>query len=234
MRLPRFLWVPFDLGRPFGAPHEPDFQRRVLHSALELFEGHEGPVVLHDFPDDAPESVQSDEEQASWACPIVFHPKPDHRPEWVRETLDEMERLAPWHEIYVQRRGMSAPSVSGLERERVVDLLGQFAERIADPVVESDKESHEWLRLGCDDLRTWYMEAAQGQPGRGSSSELNDWLWRDTALARLIGFAVGELLDHPDPMLRGLASRALIPRQYFRDLVRDIDLSERENGGEKN
>jgi len=53
MKLPRFLWVPFELGRPFGAPSEPDFQRRVLHEALLLLERSDGPVVLEDFPDDA-------------------------------------------------------------------------------------------------------------------------------------------------------------------------------------
>jgi hypothetical protein len=205
----------------------------VLRSALELLEGHEGPVVLSDFPDDAPDSADSDDEQSSWACPIVFHPKPDHRPDWVRDTLDEMERLAPWREVYVERRGAAAPAVSGLERERLVDLLGEFAGGATDPAVESERDTHEWLRLGCDDLRTWYMEAAQGQPGRGSSSELSDWFWYDTALARLIGLAAGALLDHPDPMLRGLASRALVPRQYFQDLVHSIDLSDRENGGKK-
>jgi len=233
MRLPRFLWVPFELGRPFGAPNEPDFQRRVLRSALELLEGHDGPVVLSDFPDDAPEFANSDGEQSSWACPIVFRPKPDHHPERVRDTLDEMERLAPWHEIYVERRGAAAPLVSGLERERVVELLGEFAAGAIDPAVDSERDKHEWLRLGCDDLRNWYMEAAQGQPGRGSSSELNDWLWCDTALARLIGLAAAALLAHPDPMLRGLASRALVPRQYFQDLVQSIDRSDRENGGKK-
>ena len=53
MQLPRFLWVPFELGRPFGAPNEPDFQRRVLRAALALLERDDGPVILEDFPDEA-------------------------------------------------------------------------------------------------------------------------------------------------------------------------------------
>ena len=31
---PRALWVPFDLGRPIGAPDNPDFQTRVVRAAL--------------------------------------------------------------------------------------------------------------------------------------------------------------------------------------------------------
>ena len=45
MQLPRFLWVPFELGRPFGAPNEPDFQRCVLRTALELLERKDLDVV---------------------------------------------------------------------------------------------------------------------------------------------------------------------------------------------
>ncbi|MCH7711818.1 MAG: hypothetical protein IH903_09315, partial [Proteobacteria bacterium] len=35
---PRALWVPFELGRPFGAPDDSGFQKRVLLGALELLE----------------------------------------------------------------------------------------------------------------------------------------------------------------------------------------------------
>lgn len=219
MRLPRFLWVPFELGRPFGAPNEPDFQRRVLRSALELFEGHSGPVVLADFPDDAPLRTEDESEQVGWACPVVFDSVPESRSKFVDETLAEMSRLAPWHEVYVEARGAPAPGASGLLFARVVELLGEFAEGELNPEVESEKATQEWLRLGCDDLRTWYMEAAQGQPGRASSGDLRDWFWRNTALARLIGAAAETLLDHPEPILRMLAARALVPREYFSVLL---------------
>ena len=50
---PRALAVPFELGRPLGAPNEPEFQRRVLRECLELLNAESGPV-LADFPDTAP------------------------------------------------------------------------------------------------------------------------------------------------------------------------------------
>ena len=53
-RPPRALWVPFELGRPFGPPGDPAFQRRVLLAALRLLERPDGPVLLEDFPDDDP------------------------------------------------------------------------------------------------------------------------------------------------------------------------------------
>lgn len=218
MRPPRFLWVPFELGRPFGAPNAPDFQRRVLREALALLERGDGPVVLADFPDDAPADA-AEEAAQGWACPVVFRPDAEERPELVAATLAEIARLAPWHEHYVASRGRSAAPTGPLERERFLALLGKLAEGSRDLDVVEGVPLQEWVRLGCDDLRTWYGEAAQGQPGRGTSAELRDWFWRDTAAARLVAAAARALLEHPSPLVAGLALRAMVPRQYFAQLM---------------
>ena len=47
---PRALWVPFELGRPFGPPSDADFQQRVILAALGLLERTDGPVLIEDFP----------------------------------------------------------------------------------------------------------------------------------------------------------------------------------------
>ena len=41
---PRALWVPFELGRPMGAPNDPEFQKKVLRAALGLLDRDGGPV----------------------------------------------------------------------------------------------------------------------------------------------------------------------------------------------
>src|SRR5215472_19170007 len=51
---PRALWVPFELGRPFGPPSDPAFQKRVILAALRLLERENGPVLLENFPNDDP------------------------------------------------------------------------------------------------------------------------------------------------------------------------------------
>ena len=51
---PRALWVPFELGRPFGPPSDTAFQKRVILAALGMLERDNGPVIIEDFPDDDP------------------------------------------------------------------------------------------------------------------------------------------------------------------------------------
>ena len=121
MELSRFLWVPFEIGRPFGAPHEPDFQRRVLRAALGLLEQRDGPVILEDFPDDAPAGDDDGHDDCgSWSCPVSFGGVADGDAGLVAEALAELRRLAPWHEVYAAQRGRSAPMASGLSHEQIV------------------------------------------------------------------------------------------------------------------
>lgn len=220
MELPRFLWVPFELGRPFGAPHEPDFQRRVLLAALGLLERRDGPVILEDFPDDAP---ASDDNRPAWSCPVSFAGTAGDDAGLVGEVLAELRRLAPWQEAYAAQRGRSAPTASGLSHEQLVRGLGEVASGARDPSVATNLPLPEWVRLGCDDLRTWYMEAAQGRPGRASSAELQDWFWRETALARLIGAAGVRLAGSGNGALRMFGRRAMVPRVYMDELMPGVE-----------
>ncbi len=216
MQLPRFLWVPFELGRPFGAPHEPAFQRRVLRAALELLEREDGPVVLEDFPDDAP---QSDTATEPWSCPISFAPKASDDSDLVQAVLEERRQLAPWHERYVAERGGAAPPASSLSPEDFVRRLAQLSEGALEDLSVEGAPLTQWVRLGCDDLRTWYMEAARGRPGNATSRDLADWFWRETALARLIGGAGAVLAAAEHPALAMFGRRVMVPREYMDELM---------------
>jgi len=219
MKLPRFLWVPFELGRPFGAPSEPDFQRRVLHEALLLLERLDGPVVLEDFPDDAPASRGSDEH---WSCPISFQPAREERTGLAAETEVEIERLAPWQDLYASRSQAPSAANCPIERGEFLSLLDRIVSGKA--VNEAGGLPFaEWLRLGCDDLRAFYFEAARGRPGNPSSKELRDWFWCDTAAGRLQAAVARTLLQHENPMIRMMALRAIVPREYFPQLLPNVE-----------
>ena len=67
---PRALWVPFELGRPFGPPSDAAFQKRVILAALRLLERERGPVIIEDFPEDDPR----ERPDPAWRPPFA---KPD-------------------------------------------------------------------------------------------------------------------------------------------------------------
>ena len=78
---PRALWVPFELGRPLGAPGDAAFQTRVLRRVLSLLEASSGPV-LEDFSEEAPVAIES---PTAVVCPVNF-PAPV-------KDLTDIERL---------------------------------------------------------------------------------------------------------------------------------------------
>ena len=212
MKPPRALWVPFDLGRPFGVSNQPEFQTRVLLAALQLLERKDGPPVLEDFSEPAP--VRETDVQTPLSCPVNYIPGQGNRPDNIGPILDEIEQLKPWHEVYRRSRGRAACSVSGLELKQVVELLGNLADGNPEPEFKSELELREIIRLGCDDLRTWYSECLMGQPGRGNHREIEDWFWTSTAAAHLIAAAAQKLKNHNDQWIRVLAERAMVPRIY--------------------
>ena len=50
---PRSLWLDFPMGRPLGKPKDPDYQKKIIRAAFDLFNEPSGPV-LKDFPDIIP------------------------------------------------------------------------------------------------------------------------------------------------------------------------------------
>jgi len=54
VRPPRSLFANFPMGNPFGPPNDPDFQRRVLRTALELTAKIDQPGQIVDLADEWP------------------------------------------------------------------------------------------------------------------------------------------------------------------------------------
>jgi hypothetical protein len=215
MHAPRFLWVPFPLGRPFGAPNEPDFQRRVLLESLRLLESTDGPVVLRDFPDDAPNSM-TDHGTDGWSCAVSFAGRKDHAGDGVAA---EIESLRPWNEVVAVARTGAPSNTTG---QSIDELATQLA-TLCDPSTDVDswpaKELMSTVRLTCSDVRAWYQDAAVGQPGPAPTpEELETWFWRETAVARRIAELAERLRSHSDGGIVRLATQAMVPRDHVEHL----------------
>jgi len=212
MRPPRFLWVPFELGRPFGAPGDPAFQTKVLRSVLALLERTDGPVILEDFPEDAPAPTL--EEMTGWVCPVNL-PKPAaaKEPAMLDDVLREIDRLGPWYEFGREARGgRSTFGVSDLAIEDAARFLHGFFDGLPENPVPGVILG-EALRLAAEDVRSWYQEAATARPGPAATSgALADWFWGETAAGRMLVALRPVCAKSADPGVRTIAETQIVPR----------------------
>jgi hypothetical protein len=209
MRPPRALWVPFELGRPFGTPNDAAFQTRVLEAALALLEAPAGPV-LEDFPEDAAEEA----EPGTWACPLPLAEASAGGSLSEREAFaQEFARIRPWYDLALERRGRTTLGLSGLS----ADDLGEWLVRLLDdPLPEAprgDVALGSAVKFAAEDLRALYGEAATVQPGAKlpSASEFEDWFWEETAAGALLKGVRERLLAADDASVKLIAAAMLVP-----------------------
>ena len=120
VRVPRGLWLPFELGRPLGEPGDSAFQRRVLLAALSLLERGDGPVILEDYPEEAPGRLPQQGWRPAADLPAVAVPGPDaSAAEWAAALRAE------WAPLGI--RGVTTIGGSRLQREQWPELIAAFA-----------------------------------------------------------------------------------------------------------
>ena len=218
MKPPRSLFVPFPLGRPLGSPDQPDFQRDVLQTALQLLET-ATETALADYPHDAPTSGDD-----PWACAVALAPpEPANESEALRDQLvEEIRRLAPWHEESRRRRGRSTVGISGASLDQVEELatlLADFAtgEEPSDGEIDWNHPMPMRLKFASDDLRAFYHESATAQPGANypTDADLNDWLFNQTLLGTVLRQIVGLMRESDDRRVSGMVI-GMIPAGFAR------------------
>lgn len=219
MRPPRALWVSFELGRPFGAPHDRGLQTRTLEAALALLERSDGPAVLEDFPEDAPAAAAMEDAMEGMACPVPLpRPKPDDRAGPVVAVEAEIAALAPWYALAVERSGRSTVGVSGLDLKGALGFLGALLAG-GNPAPAPGMSAAQTLRFATEDLRNWYLEAAAARPGGSLPARaMADWFWGETAAGGLVLALQAVCAGSADAALRRLAERALVPRTQMHRL----------------
>ena len=75
------------------------------------------------------------------------------------------------------------------------------------------------MKRACDDLKTYYFEAAAAQPGNLSALAIDRWFWHETAAAKVF-LAIQKLCrQSADKSLRPLGENILVPRAIFHTLV---------------
>lgn len=192
VRPPRALWVTFELGRPFGVPDDPPFQRRVLKAALDLLARTDGPVFA-DHVEHAPEVTDFN----GWSCPISLAPAA------VDSLAAEIDRLATWYDKARAAHGRTTVGVSGLD----MPAAGALVTR----ALASELPEAQSLKEAIDDLRAYYLEAASAFPDPGTSATRKKWFWEETKLAEALLMLQPRLAASSDAQHKILGNLTLIP-----------------------
>ena len=206
---PRALWVPFELGRPFGPPSAAAFQKRVVLAALRMLEGAEGPIIIKDFPDDDPRATQD----PTWRPPFT--------PAAVSDSLAarleaEILRLQGAHERWVAQHRRTTVGLSGLP-------IGDCARYVADWLRGKTPPSpREWfsapliLRFAVDDVKAYCLEAAAAGAATPSSRQLGDWFWNESATGSAIHVLREVLQASDDDRLKLIVANFMVPATRVR------------------
>jgi len=208
MRPPRALVVPFELGRPLGAPNAPEFQRRVLADALRLLARTDGPI-LETFPDAPPAPA----ELPPWTPPIA--PARSEAASGDDAAIAaaagaEIAQLRPSYERWVSAGGRRLDRITGKAPEEIVALILAFTR---DPAMASPMAgypAHLAVKFAADDLKHFYYEAALARPARVTDLEMDDWFFARTLAGRLIVRLRDVLLKSDDERVRTFAATSFV------------------------
>jgi hypothetical protein len=205
---PRALWVPFELGRPFGPPGNPGFQKRVIVSALRLLNATTGPVALEDFPDDDPR----ERPDPTWRSPIQKMDLRDKSVEGLASQFEvEVPQLAVAYARFHEIRGRTSVGLSGLSIAEASRYVGDYVKGRVTATPNPEMSPALTLRFAVDDLKAYYLEAALAAPSSPSSKQIADWFWNETAAGALILALRQANLASDDERLKLVANMFLVP-----------------------
>ncbi len=210
-RPPRAVMTPFMLGRPFGEPNDPAFQRRVLMQALALLERTDGPVILEHFPDDNPSWF----DRPDWV-PAVTLPvprKPVTSGEWEAALRSELALVFPVWERFKARFGRTTVGLSGQPPE----AWPAFATAFLDgglPTVPAHATPALALRFLSDDLKALYSEAVQADGGPPSARQIDGWFWRQTIAGQLLIALRAAAMQSENSALKTVGGRFFVPGPF--------------------
>ena len=211
---PRALWVPFELGRPFGPPNDPAFQRRVVLAALVMLVEDGGPVRIIDFRGDDPRARPD----LAWQPPFIPATVANGSAESLASRLEaEILLLEGAHRRWMEQHGRSTVGLSG--RLAIGDCARYVADWLRGKAPPSRRDGFSApliLRFAVDDLKAYCLEAAGSGSAKPSSRQLTDWFWNETATGAALHVLRKVLQADEDERLRLIVSNFMVPAARVR------------------
>jgi len=210
---PRALWVPFELGRPFGPPSGPEFQKRVLLAALRLLERDSGPVIIEDFTEDDPRA----QPDPAWQPPAVPAVAGDNSGDGLAKRLEaEIPRLQDAHRRWVAQNCRTTFGLSGLAISEAGHYVAEWVRGESPPSRRGGYSAPLLLRFAVDDVKAYYLEAAAAGTARPSSRQLGDWFWNESAAGPALYALRDACLASDDERLKLIAGNFIVPATRVR------------------
>ncbi len=197
---PRALWVPFELGRPLGAPRDAEFQTDVLLSALKLIETEASQPFITDYKQDDPRA----QPDSDWTPPATND---------ANTVADEIKALQP---LYQQHCVSSSRTSVGVAKIPIVESAALFDSLTEQGLAESPRADTSAVlitRLAVDDLKAYYLESALAN-GRPCSRQIHDWFWEQTCLGKRIRELRLQWMKSDNEKLAALGARFLVPHRW--------------------
>jgi hypothetical protein len=210
---PRALWVPFELGRPFGPPRDRAFQKRVILAALRLLECESGPVIIEDFPDDDPRAIPD----PAWHPPFVAAAVATGPADSLAARLEaDSVLLRAARQRWVAQHGRTTVGLSGLPIGECARYVADWLRGNAPPSPREGFSAPLILRFAVDDLKAYWLEAAAAGTAQPSSRQLGDWFWNATAAGAAI-YALRAMAEaSSDDRLKLIAGNFMVPAARVR------------------
>ena len=210
---PRALYCPFELGRPFGAPNEPEFQKRVLTETLKLLERTDGPI-LEDFPDGPPGPATDDGDIEGWSCPVNFGDDSQEvsvEDDPLAALNQEIELMRSWYEMFVVKNSKTSVGISEVDFETCIKYMIDFIGDIDTAPPRTDIPRYNLLKLATDELKAFYFEAGLARPGLATDKELADWYYGETTAGKVLLKVNEACANSGDEVLIEMSDRRIIP-----------------------
>jgi hypothetical protein len=210
---PRALWVPFELGRPFGPPSAAAFQKRVVLAALRMLERGNGPVLIEDFPDDDPRATHD----PTWRPPFGPAAVTAGPADSVAARLEaEILRLQDAHERWVAQHRRTTVGLSGLPIGDCARYIADWLRGRAPPSPREGFSAPLILRFAVDDVKAYCLEAAAAGSAKPSSRQLGDWFWNESATGAAIHVLREALQASDDDRLKLIVANFMVPATRVR------------------
>ena len=180
----RALFLDFPMGRGMGKPNDPNFQKKVIRAAFDLFDEPSGPVI-----ENFPEIIPVKNGRMGYALPpelVLNISDIGDLNKLLDEIRVEMDTLRPAYDFAVKSRGRTTVGASELN---VSDLAPFIAEFLSGEIPKSPRKglpAIPLLKLVVEDLEAYYTETRTHRDNIDDLELMGKWFWEETKAGRLL------------------------------------------------